>query len=87
MAYGKHQFYLDDYPVESGVVKLPDKCNWLVFKHVGSVGFTNNPEEKGDICLILNETRSVSGGFWSVMSFLTKDEARELSKALAKYSK
>jgi len=87
MPYKKHQLYLNDYQVlKGGVVELPDNCKWIVMKYLGNKGhrgqFTNIPEEKGGICLILDETRSEKGGFWPVMSFLTDDEARELANEL-----
>jgi len=87
MAYKKHQLYLNDYQVlKGGVVELPDNCKWIAMKHIGYHGrsgqFTNVPEEKGDITLILDETRSKKGGFWPVISFLTDDEARELASEL-----
>lgn len=92
MAYQKHQLYLDKYEVSSGgVVNLPDDCNWIVMRYLDWGHFTNATSgELGHphgICLILNATRTETEGFWPVMSFLTKKEARELSKELAKHSK
>lgn len=85
--YQKHQLYLDDYPIKDKVVNLPDKCNWIVKGHIGSGDFTDEDDEQGDICLILNETCSEVRGFWPVMSFLTKDEAVKLSQKLARACK
>lgn len=41
---------------------------------------------EGEICLILDEVRGETNGFWPVMSFLTKEEAGELCKELARYA-
>ncbi len=86
MAYKKHQLYLDDYKIkEGGVIELPHECNWIVRKHIGTGDFIDEEMEKGEICLILNEVRGETSGFWPVMSFLTKEEAGELCKELARY--
>lgn len=84
MAYCKHQLYLDDYEIKSGVVRLPDKCEWIVMKHVVSGDFTDDPDEDGGVCLILSETRSETRGFWAVMSFLTRSEVEKLRDQLSK---
>ena len=85
MAYVKHQLYLDDYKIERRVVRLPDKCEWIVMKHYGSGNFTDEPDEAGEICLILSETKSETGGFWPVMSFLTRGEVEKFRDQLSKY--
>lgn len=88
MAYKKHQLYLDDYEIkEGGVIELPNGCNWVVRKQIAAGDFTDEENEKGEICLILNEARSETSGFWPVMSFLTKEEAGELCKDLARFYK
>jgi len=91
MSYGKHQCYLNSYTVhEGGTVELPDSCNWVVMKYVGSAEgfgqFTDftDVNDQGKICLILKEARSEGDEFWPVMSFLTKDEARDLDNELKK---
>ena len=84
MAYKKHQLYLGNYEIKDGVINLPDGCNWLVMQHIDGGNFVNPGEEKSDICLILNETRTETSGFWPVMSFLTKAEARQLRDQLDK---
>lgn len=86
MAYKKHQLYLNDYEIKGAdVVELPPQCNWIVRKHIGAGYFIDEEKEKGEICLILNEGRGETGGFWPVMSFLTEEETGELCKELARY--
>jgi len=71
----KHQLTFAPYTVSQGsVVKLPDQCTWQIHYPVTS--------EKGQILLALAEQYSDKEGFWSVMSYLTPDEARNLSKEL-----
>lgn len=82
MGYSKHNLYWGQYKPDNGSVGL-DKCNWVVLRYVGSDEehghFTNNPEDKGDICLVLNDEENQ---FWPVMSFLSKDEAKKLAQEL-----
>lgn len=83
MGYRKHQLYLNDYEVKDGVVLLPKECYWKVQRQIGGRMFTKlDEEEKGRICLILNQDYSDTRGFWSVMSFLTNEEARKLRDQL-----
>lgn len=83
MAYRKHQLYTAIYEMgEGGVVNLPDHCRWQVRKHMGRSQFLM-PSAQGEICLILNEDyKGKTGGFWSVMSFLTLAQACELRDEL-----
>ena len=82
--YQKHQLYVDDYQVsEGGKVKIPENCSWRVLKYFGDCNF-GDQEEIGEVALILNEDRGKGHGFWSVISFLTKDEAKDLSDQLIK---
>jgi len=79
--YVKHQLYLNGYIMETfGRVRLPDPCRWIVMEHNGRRQFTNDPRAKGEICLILDDHQR---HFWSVMSFLTAGETRELSRQLS----
>ncbi|MBM4051067.1 MAG: hypothetical protein FJ279_38710 [Planctomycetes bacterium] len=79
--YVKHQLALTGYKIGAHrLVELPDACRWIVMKHVGQRKFTKDAHAKGEICLILEDHQR---HFWSVMSFLTADEARELSRQLS----
>jgi len=72
----KHEFYLNDYEIlPEGIVRLPDACDWLAFPTVESCW-------KGHPLLVLDETRTQTTGFWPVMSYLTPEEASELSEQL-----
>jgi len=51
-------------------------------KHLGGGNFTEPEKGEGDICLILNEVRGESGGYWPVMSFPSEEEAMRLSEQL-----
>lgn len=94
--YEKHQLYPDGYPQDSfttqqiGVIHPPKQCYWQVLRHLGGGKFTKDSKE-GQIALILNEDRTweltprdwgYGSGFWSVISFLTVSEARNLIKEL-----
>lgn len=82
--YQKHQLYKGYYEIsEDGVVVVPDKCYWIVRKHQGNGDFAL-PDEPGQITLILNEDYKpeLLSGFWSVISFLTEDEAINLAQQL-----
>lgn len=93
--YEKHQLYKGYYEMsEGGVVRVPDKCYWIVRRHQGDGNFAPL-NEPGQIALILNEDyepmvretddyiEELRGGFWSVISFLTEDEAVSLAQQLS----
>ncbi len=87
MSYVKHQLAFGPYQVTDGVaVQLPESCNWRVVKyqgeHEGNGQFDTRLEIQGGICLVLHHHQSKDSGFLPVMSFLTPDEALELSKQL-----
>lgn len=79
--YQKHQLYSGDYPTFPGGVTLPpEKCSWVVIRYAGHRNF--GEDAKGEIALILNEDQASTNGFWSVISFLTKEEALALAGSL-----
>jgi len=81
--YNKHQLYKGYYKMDSGgEIQLPDKCHWRVSKYAGDCSWVSDNERIGPITLLLEETYDDGGGFWSVISFLTEDEARELASQL-----
>jgi hypothetical protein len=72
----KHQLCLYDYEIfPDGVVTLPDTCHWLAFPTVES-------RWKGHAFFVLEEPRTQTTGFLPVISYLTPEEASELSKQL-----
>ena len=81
--YQKNQLYRGNYPMSKyGEIKLPDNCRWEVGKYTGNRNWFNEADD-GIITLLLEEDYDGSGnGFWSVISFITKDEARALVKQL-----
>lgn len=79
--YEKHQLYPDDYARNMLVIHPAERCYWQVLRHLGGGNFTKDGKE-GQIALLLNEDRDDGSGFWSVISFLTVGEARNLIKEL-----
>ena len=71
--YSKHKLYLGNYEVLDGVVRLPDACYWAASRSL---------DPKGYVLLKLYEKHSERGGFSPVMSYLTSQEALELSEQL-----
>lgn len=70
---GKHRLYLGGYSVDPyGGVKLPDHCYWEVV----------TTDRNGLIVLALSEKRSDHTVFQSVMSYLTPEEALQISEQL-----
>lgn len=85
--YNKHQLYKGNYSMsDGGEVQVPDKCYWIVRKYLGTRHF-GQEDDTGPITLILNEDYNDGKGFWSVISFLTLDEATELGKKLIEMGK
>lgn len=81
--YNKHQLYRGRYVIsKGGMIGLPDKCYWIVKKYTGTREFAE-VGERGEIALMLNEDYGGDRGYWSVISFLTADEAKELASQLA----
>lgn len=82
--YCKHQLYIDGHRIDSQRrVKLPDASRWIPLTHLGERRFRPENTRGDNICLVLQEDRGAGKGFWSVMSFLTKEEAIRLSEQLA----
>ena len=71
--YSKHELYLGNYEVLDGVVRPPDACYWDASRLL---------DPKGYVLLMLYEKHSEGGGFSPVMSYLTPQEALELSEQL-----
>ncbi len=82
MDYKKHNLYWGAYVAEDGDYVGLNNSHWIVRKQVGDGMFTNNPKDDGEICLILEDENKP---FWSVMSFLGKDEVKELIETLRQY--
>ena len=77
--YVKHQLYKGRYEMtEGGVIRLPNECHFTVRRYVGKCHFTSDVEERGRIALILEEDYGNGSGFWSMISFLTDEEAKKL---------
>lgn len=80
--YNKHQLYKGNYTMDDGgEIILPDDCKWIVKRHSGNCVF-DEPDGMGEITLLLEENYSPTSGFWSVISFLTEEEAKELVQQL-----
>jgi hypothetical protein len=84
--YEKHNLYTRVYRLDEfgRVVGIPRDAKWMAMAFEGySNGLGHfNPEGKGDIVvLILNDEQN---SFFPVISFLTKDEARQLAHDLLK---
>lgn len=84
--YRKNQLYKGYYKLDrSGEIKLPDKCEWQVRKYTGDSMF-GDISDGGEIALLLHEDYGNGGGFWSVISFLTKEEAFNLAQSLIDFA-
>lgn len=82
MGYKKHNLYWGAYVAEEGDYIGLNNSHWVVRRHLGGSTFANDPKASGKTCLILEDNDKP---FWSVMSFLGKDEVKELIKALTYY--
>lgn len=83
--YGKNQLYTGLYKIEKGgKVELPEDCHWKVLKFQGSSRFCLDPLEEGEIALVLEDDIETEKKFWPLISFLTKEEARDLKEELEK---
>lgn len=71
----KHRLYRDDYRVALGAVELPESCAWQAFP-------ATDPSWSGNVLLVLEETRSDTVSVRPVMSYLTPQEAEQLSYLL-----
>ena len=82
--YRKHQLFRGNYEMtEGGTIKVPDKSHWVVLRYIGDCKFVEFGNE-GEIALILEEKCSEKRRFWSVISFLTPEEALQLAEQLNK---
>ena len=82
MKYRKHNLYTGEYELtENGVCAPPEECEWtalaVVGEHEEGGQFLPIEGEAESICLVLQDQ-----GFWPVMSFITKTEARLLAHTL-----
>ena len=83
MGYEKHQLAIQYYEIEPpGKVQLPAGAHWVVRKHVGDSEFKGAKNKGGEICLILQHDWEPKSGHWAMMSFLSEQEALELSQQL-----
>lgn len=86
--YVKHQLYRGHYEMSGGgEIRVPDKCQWEIRKYPGNRVFSPHLENPGEIALLLHEDYGEGYGFWSVISFLTIEEARLLAERLLEAAK
>ena len=71
----KHTLYPGNYQMSGGGIEVPENAEWRAI---------NTEIEKDKVLLVLQEQWKNQGGFWSVMSYLTKDEAKKLAEELQK---
>jgi len=79
--FRKHQLYTGRYVEEDEkVLTLKDECKWKAVKF----GWRPVNSSNGEIALILHDPEMSVRGFyyWSVLSFLTEDEAKQLKDEL-----
>jgi hypothetical protein len=82
--YNKHQLHRGKHPADSdGKIKLPDDFKWRVARYIGKNNWWDGATDF-EITLLLEKTYRDGRGLWSVMSFLTTDEAQKLAQALLK---
>jgi len=83
--YKKHNIYTTKYKVVKNKFIVPKSAKWIVLKYLGySPPYGNFIKEKlkdkeDILALILDDE---TNNFWTVISFLTKDEAKELCSQL-----
>lgn len=82
--YAKHNIYWGIYETEDESARI-NEAEWIVMKYRGTIPgfgvFTADLSQPGRIALILNDGKNE---FWAVISFLTKDEVKDLIKKLQK---
>lgn len=71
----KHTLYPGNYRANSGGIEVPAGARWRAI---------NTEIEKDKVLLVLEEEWNNKSGFWSVMSYLTKAEAKKLAEQLQK---
>ena len=71
----KNSLYPGNYPTKAGGIEVPATAHWKAM---------NVDAQKDKVLLVLQDEWSKSDGFWSVMSYLTPEEALELSQQLQK---
>jgi len=80
-SYSKHQLNTAHYvEKDENILTLKDNYQWKAVKF----GWRPVPSDKGEIALILHDPEKTVRGFydWSVLSFLTEDEAKRLKDEL-----
>lgn len=81
----KHRLYTQHYEIDkNGAVILPDNCKWKAMKVKQHISMTQGESWPVDIMLQLYEELGDRKGFQSVISWLTPEEALELSEQLRK---
>lgn len=71
----KHKLYPGNYQTSGGGIEVPESAEWQAM---------NTEAEKDKVLLVLQEKWENQNGFWSVMSYLTKEEAKKLAEELRK---
>jgi TonB family protein len=70
----KHMLFQGNYEMGAGgSIAVPEKAEWKAMEIEGH-----------RVLLVLQEKWGEQNGFWSVMSYLTKDEAKKLAEELRK---
>jgi len=69
----KHMLFQGNYELSAGGIAVPEKAEWKAMDVMGR-----------RVVLVLQEKWDEHGGFWSVMSYLTKEEAKKLAEDLQK---
>ena len=75
MPYQKHNIYTSAYTIAKDGALYPEQAKFIVYKRVGESTFSQDLSNEGSIVLILEDTKK---SFWSVMSFLTLEDAQNL---------
>lgn len=83
--YSKHNLYWGEYKPQKDFTGI-DEAHWIVRKMTtvtdeGGI-FSSSPNDKGETCLILDDEKN---NFWPVMSFLDKEEIKDLIESLKKF--
>lgn len=69
----KHTLHPGNYEMSAGAVIVPEKAQWRAFE---------TKEHPKKILLVLEDEWGKDRGFWSVMSYLTPEEAKKLAREL-----
>jgi TonB family protein len=71
----KHSLYPGNYQMSGGGIEVPANAEWRAI---------NTAIEEDKVLLVLQDKWKDQSGFWSVMSYLTKEEAKKLAEELRK---